>query len=172
MYKLCIAVFAVFMLTACGNNEQDQVNNAQIIEEGTVGFEVLGGNIEEVTGIPTEEKEAILTAFEEYISSFNSKDIDRYVKTLSENPQGFSIEDDKTAAQTAFEQYNITKTPSEITIVKYNEQEAQVYSNMITDLMEVASGNELQDAGRQVTVFVKENGEWKVTSIYYIGNQS
>ncbi len=28
--------------------------NAKIIEEGTVGFEMMGGNIEEATGVPAE----------------------------------------------------------------------------------------------------------------------
>ncbi len=173
MYKYFVAVFAVFMLTACSNNNEE-VNledNAKIIEEGTVGFEMLGDSIEEASGVPAEEKEAIIAAFEEYIESFNSKDINRYVETLSKNPQGFSIEEDKETAKMAFEQYDITKTATDTTIVKYNEKEAQVYSNLVTDLTEIATGAELTDDGRQVTVFVKEDGEWKVTSIYYIGNK-
>ena len=173
MSKFLIAVVAVFLLAACGNKEQ-QVNlaeNEQFIEEGTVGFEVMGESIEEAAGVPAEEKESIISSFEEYIASFNSKDLDRYVNTLSKNPQGFSIEEDQAAAKMIFEQYDITKTASDITIVKYNENEAQVYSNIVTDMTEIASGTELQDEGRQVTVFVKENDGWKVTSIYYIGNQ-
>lgn len=173
MSKWLIAVFAVFMLAACSDKEE-QVNlaeNEQIIEEGTVGFEIMGETIEEASGVPAEEKESIISSFEEYIASFNAKDIDRYVNTLSKNPQGFSIEDDQEAAKMAFEQYDITKTASDITIVKYNENEAQVYANIVTDMTELASGTELQDEGRQVTVLVKEDNAWKVTSIYYIGNQ-
>lgn len=173
MNKWLIAVFAVFLLTAC-NDKDEKVSLAeteQIIEEGTVGFEIMGDDIEEVAGVPTEEKEAIIAAFDEYIASFNAKDIDRYVKTLSNNPQGFEVEEDMMVAEKIFEQYDISKVASDVTIVKYSENEAQVYSNILTDMTEIASGTELQDEGRQVTVFVKENGNWKVTSIYYIGNQ-
>jgi len=174
MNKWLIAVFAVFLLAACNDKEEQNVNLAeteQIIEEGTVGFEIMGDNIEEVAGVPTEEKEAIIAAFDEYIASFNAKDIDRYVKTLSNNPQGFEVEEDMLVAEKIFEQYEISKVASDVTIVEYSENEAQVYSNILTDMTEIASGTELQDEGRQVTVFVKENGNWKVTSIYYIGNQ-
>ncbi len=93
------------------------------------------------------------------------------MNTLSKNPQGFSVEDDLAAAEMVFDQYDITKTASDITIVKYSEKEAQVYSNIVTDMTEIASGTELKDEGRQVTVFVKEDGKWKVTRIAYIGNQ-
>ncbi|HWL26686.1 MAG TPA: DUF3225 domain-containing protein [Ureibacillus sp.] len=174
MNKWLIAVFAVFLLAACSDKEQ-QVNvkeHEKSIEEGTVGFEVMGENIEEATGIPADEKESIKNSFEEYIDSFNVKDIDRYVSTLSKNPQGFSVEEDKAAAETIFEQYDITKTASDVTIVKYDKNEAQVYANILTEMTELASGTELKDGGRQVTVFVKEDGDWKVTSIYYIGNQN
>ncbi|CAM5191160.1 SnoaL-like protein OS=Ureibacillus acetophenoni OX=614649 GN=SAMN05877842_101174 PE=4 SV=1 [Ureibacillus acetophenoni] len=174
MNKWLIAVFAVFLLAACNDKEEQNVNLAeteQVIEEGTVGFEIMGDNIEEVAGVPTEEKEAIIAAFDEYIASFNAKDIDRYVNTLSNNPQGFEVEEDMLVAEKIFEQYEISKVASDVTIVKYSENEAQVYSNILTDMTEIASGTELQDEGRQVTVFVKENGNWKVTSIYYIGNQ-
>lgn len=174
MNKWLIAVFAVFLLAACNDKEEQNVNLAeteQVIEEGTVGFEIMGDNIEEVAGVPTEEKEAIIAAFDEYIASFNAKDIDRYVKTLSNNPQGFEVEEDMLVAEKIFEQYEISKVASDVTIVEYSENEAQVYSNILTDMTEIASGTELQDEGRQVTVFVKENGNWKVTSIYYIGNQ-
>lgn len=174
MNKWFIALLAVFVLAACSNKEQDvnTKDTEQVIDNGTIGFEIMGDNIEEVTDIPEDEREAILKAFDEYIASFNSKDIDRYVNTLAKDPQGFTIEDDKAEAELAFEQYDITKTPSDVTIVKYSENEAQVYSNIVTDLTENATGTELSDEGRQVTVFVKEEGQWKVTSIYYIGNQS
>nr|WP_106783708.1 nuclear transport factor 2 family protein [Lysinibacillus timonensis] len=174
MNKMIIALLAAILLTACGNKEQEvnMKETEQIIEEGTVGFEVMGENIEEAADVPSEEKKAIISVFDEYIASFNSKDIDRYVATLSKNPQGFSIEEDKAAAEAAFEQYDIKKTPSEITIVKYSDEQAQVYANVLTETKEIASGNEFSDEGRQVTVLVKEDGEWKVTSIYYIGNQS
>ncbi|RKJ32086.1 DUF3225 domain-containing protein, partial [Butyricicoccus sp. 1XD8-22] len=111
MNKWFIALLAVFVLAACSNKEQD-VNTKdaeQVIDNGTIGFEIMGDNIEEVTDIPEEEKEAILKAFDEYIASFNSKDIDRYINTLSKDPQGFTIEDDKAEAELAFEQYDITK---------------------------------------------------------------
>ncbi len=39
-------------------------------------------------------------------------------------------------------------------------------------MTEIKTNTELTSSGRQVTVFVKEDGAWKVTSVYYIGNES
>ena len=54
--------------------------------------------------------------------------------------------------------------------MKYSEDEAQVFSNLKTETKELETGAEMSGVGRQVTVFVKED-QWKVSSIYYIGNE-
>lgn len=166
---IVILVGALFMLTACSDKEDAM--KANVAEENTIGFEMMDGSIEEETDVPSEEKEKILAAFNEYIDSFNSKDIERYGNILSKNAQGFNYEEDLQYAKETFESYDVKREASDVTIVKYEENEAQVFSNVNTLATELASDLQHDTSGRQVTVFVKENGEWKVSSIYYIGNQ-
>ncbi|PYF07605.1 nuclear transport factor 2 family protein [Ureibacillus chungkukjangi] len=177
MKKWLMLAMALFCLTACNNTDDDSKNTEDLMaateeSETEVGFEVLGDEIEEATNIPQEEQDAILAAFDEYIASFNAKDIDRYVETLSKNPKGFEFEDDVNTAKQVFAEYNVKRTPADTTIVKYSEDEAQVYANMTIEMTEIETNAELASSGRQVTVFVKEEGTWKVTSVYYIGSES
>lgn len=69
-----------------------------------------------------------------------------------------------------FNQYDVKRTAEDITIVKYSDDEAQVFSNLTTETKEIDTGAELSGVGRQVTVLKKEDG-WKVSSIYYIGSE-
>ncbi len=176
---------ALFVLTACNNTEDSkneesntEVNNTEDLAASTeeteneIGFEVLGDEIEQAINVPEEEQAAILAAFDEYIAAFNAKDIDRYTQTLSNNPKGFEYEEDVNAAKQAFAQYNIERTAKDTTIVKYSEEEAQVFANLDIQMTEIETNAELASSGRQVTVFVKEDEAWKVTSVYYIGNNS
>ena len=85
MKKWLLALVTALVLAACGDTdtaEDTAKTSEEIIEEGTVGFEVLGESIEEASGVPAEEKEKILAAFNEYIEAFNAEDIDRYAKRL------------------------------------------------------------------------------------------
>lgn len=175
MKKWLMLALALFCLTACNNTDDsknEDISAATEESEDTVGFEVLGDSIEEATNVPDEEKEAIFAAFDEYIAAFNAKDIDRYIQTLSKNPKGFEYEEDVNAAKQAFAQYDIERTPKDTTIVKYSKDEAQVFANLDIEMTEIETNAELTSSGRQVTVFVKEDGAWKVTSVYYIGNDS
>jgi hypothetical protein len=172
MKKWLVAVMALFVLTACG----DKGNNAspkeleKTIEDGTVGFEILGDSIQEATDVPEKEKNEILSAFDEYIAAFNEKDLERYKEIISRNAKGFKYEEDIQAVSEVFKQYDVNRVAEDVTIVKYKADEAQVFSNLKTITKEVESGAELSGVGRQVTVFVKEN-QWKVSSIYYIGSE-
>ncbi|QCR31485.1 nuclear transport factor 2 family protein [Lysinibacillus sp. SGAir0095] len=176
MKKWLMLALALFLLTACNNTDdsKETEDTMAITEESenAVGFEVLGDEIEEATNIPEEEQAAILAAFDEYVASFNAKDIERYVQTLSKNPKGFEYEEDVNTAKQVFTEYNIERKPTDTTIVKYSEEEAQVYANMDIEMTEIETNAELTSSGRQVTVFANEEGTWKVTSVYYIGNDS
>lgn len=171
MKKWLVAVMALFMLAACGNEKDASPEELQkTIDDGTVGFEILGDTIQEATGVPEDEKNNIISAFDEYIAAFNEKDLERYKNIISKNAKGFNYEEDIQAVSAVFEQYDVRRTAEDITIVNYNEEEAQVFSNLKTETKEIETGAELSGVGRQVTVFMKEDG-WKVSSIYYIGSE-
>ena len=175
MKKWFLAVMTVLVLAACGDT--DTADNTtkttdEIIEEGTVGFEVLGDSIEEASGVPAEEKEKILAAFNEYIDSFNAEDIERYAQTTSKQAKGFKYDEDLETAKKIFAQYSVIDRKAEdITIVKYSEKEAQVFSNMTARMVEEASGIEMTGEARTVVVFAKEEGKWKVSSVHSMDNQ-
>lgn len=171
MKKWLVAVMALFMLAACGNEKDASPEELQkTIDDGTVGFEILGDTIQEATGVPEDEKNNIISAFDEYIAAFNEKDLERYKNIISKNAKGFNYEEDVQAVSAVFAQYDVKRTAEDITIVNYNEEEAQVFSNLKTETKEIETGAELSGVGRQVTVFMKEDG-WKVSSIYYIGSE-
>lgn len=174
MKKWLFALVTALVLAACGDTDtadDTAKTNEEIIEEGTVGFEVLGDSIEEASGVPVEEKEKILAAFNEYIAAFNAEDIDRYAETTSKQAKGFDYELDLQEAQKVFDSYAINRQAEDVTIVKYNEKEAQaqVFANLKIEMTEEATNTEVSSQGRQVTVFVKEDDAWKVSSVYYIG---
>ncbi|WP_243370602.1 nuclear transport factor 2 family protein [Tetzosporium hominis] len=137
-------------------------------EDEEVGFELAGGVIEEAANVPAEEKEAIENAFRTYIEAFNDEDLESYLSVISKQPQGFSYETEKQFVTDTFEQYDTKRSAEDITIIKYNEQEAQVYSTVSIDLEQHSTGGKATSSGRQVTVFAKEDGNWLVTSVYFI----
>ena len=173
-----ILVGSTLMLAACGDKDKedekefDAVEANKVIEEGTVGFEVVGETIEEATNVPKEAKKEIEAAFNEYMAAFNSEDINRYMATVSKNPKGFNYDEEKEYTVNIFEQFDTTREATDVTIVNYNENEAQVFANLSTEVQQSSNGAKLSNSGQQVTVFVKEEATWKVTSVFFKGNDS
>ena len=163
-----MSIICFITLTACGD-EQVKKDATTVLEESTVGFEIANGEIEEAQDVPEHERTAIIAAFEEYIAAFNARDIERYIATLSHDPKGFNIEEERKALKSAFETYDVERLAEDVTIVKYSESEANVFATLKVDLVEKETGADLSSLGRQVTVFKKEEDTWKVSSVYYIG---
>ncbi|MDW0112562.1 nuclear transport factor 2 family protein [Sporosarcina saromensis] len=190
MKKTVVYLMLVFVLvlSACSKNEEDNANQGSVndgetsnefgsidhgVDENKVGFNLSGGEIEEAADVPAEEKTALMEAFDTYIHAFNAQDVDEYMRTLSKNPQSFSIDEERTYIEGVFGEYEISRDAKDVTIVKYDADkgEAQVFSNLDTTLKQKSSGLETNRTGRQVTVFTKEDGNWKVTSVYYMEDQ-
>lgn len=118
------------------------------------------------------EGKVILEAFDEYINALNVEEIDRYMETISKNPEGFKYDEEQVFVSEIFEQFDIKRQVDNVTITKYTEEEAQVFANMNMHSFQLEKNVEHEIAGRQVTVFVKEDGDWKVTSVFYIENDN
>ncbi|MFD1204722.1 MULTISPECIES: nuclear transport factor 2 family protein [Sporosarcina] len=179
---------SMLLLGACGKEDDPNVNTGSvddgektsefgsidhgIDESGEVGFNLSGETIEEATNVSEEEKKLILQAFDEYMAAFNSQDVDRYMETLSKNPKGFSIEEERTYTEDVFQEYEVSREATDVTIVKFNEDEneAQVFANLQTVFKQKSTALETKPTGRQVTVMVKEDDGWKVTAVHYIGD--
>lgn len=189
MKKMIIAAGLVLVLAACSDSEEPSVNENTVedgnaasennavdhgIEENKdekVGFTVDDeGNVIEAD-VPEEKAKELLAAYEEYVAAFNSEDIDRYMKTIAQEPDGFDREEDQAALTKAFETYDSQYETSDETIVKYEEDRAEVFAVLNVKMKAANSNDAVEQTGRQVVVFKKENDEWKVTSVHFIGNQ-
>lgn len=189
MKKMIIAAGLVLALAACSTSEEPSVNE-NTVEDGNaakennavdhgmdenqeekVGFTLDDeGNIIEAD-VPEEQASELLAAYDEYVAAFNSEDIDRYMKTIALEPDGFDREEDKAALMQAFEAYDSQYETSDETIVKYEENRAEVFASLNVKMKDANSDDAVEQEGRQVVVFTKENDGWKVTSVHFIGNQ-
>ena len=183
-----IAMITVLMLGACSGDKKESSGQGTVndgeessgfgsidhgVDENKVGFSLSGDTVEEAAGVPAIEKELIMEAFANYIDAFNEKDIDRYLETLSEHTESFDKEEERAyMTDEVFNQFNLNRVASDVTIVKYSEKEAQVFARLETATKQISTGLEINDNGRQVTVFTKEDSEWKVSSVYYIGDSN
>ena len=180
-----MAMVSILLLGACSGDKKEPstqggVNDGEApntnsaidhgVDENKVGFNLAGETVEEAANVPAEEKERVLKAFNTYIDAFNEKDIDRYLETLSEHSESFDKEEERVyMTDEVFNEFDLDRVASDVTIVNYSEKEAQVFARLETSMKQISSGLEIGDSGRQVTVFTKDDGEWKVTSVYYIG---
>ena len=182
-----MVLFAIttLLLTACGNgndeknegsvNDGESSNESNALEHGVtdqsdVGFEMAGGKIEEAKDVPKKEREAILAAFETYMTAFNEENLDAYMSVIAKNPEGFEYDQEETLVKETFAEYEVNRTTEDVTLIKYDENQAQVFATLHTSMEQKETGAKLERSGRQVTVFVNEDGEWRVSSVFYIGD--
>ena len=191
MFVFSMLIF-VLILGACSEKEDTSSNQGSVndgekpsefgsIDHGVdennddnkVGFNLSGGTIEEAANVPADEKELIIQSFDTYIHAFNNQDIDEYMGTLSEKPKSFNLEEEREYIESAFEEFELSREAKDVTIVKFDEEtgEAQVFANLVTKMKQKSTGLETNRDGRQVTVFTKEDGDWKVNSVYYMEEQ-
>ena len=183
-YMILFAL-TTLLLTACGNdnaeksagsvNDGESSNESNALEHGVteqseVGFEMAGGKIEEAKDVPKEERQAILTAFDTYMTAFNEEDLETYLSVIATNPEGFDYEEEKKFVEDTFAEYKVTRTAEDITLIKYDENQAQVFATLQMSLEQETTGAQVNRSGRQVTVFANEDGEWRVTSVFFIGD--
>ncbi|WP_203245902.1 nuclear transport factor 2 family protein [Sporosarcina beigongshangi] len=181
-----IVLFAVMsmllILGACNKDEGASPSNTGSVDDGEatagygaidhgvddkqVGFNMSGGEIEEAADIPAEEKKQLLAAFETYITTLNEQEIDAHLAILSKD--AYDLEEERVFMEEQFSEYSLNYEVSNVTIVKYSAEEAQVFSNMKMSYKQLSTGLETKPSGRQVTVFAKEDGEWKITSVHHI----
>ena len=166
---ICLGAVLTFILVGCSDSNKEIISNAE--ESSAVGFEMANGKIDQAEDVPEAEQQAIFNAFKEYMDAFNAQDVERYIATLSKDPKGFNLDEERKALKSAFETYEIERVAEDVTIVKYTGEEANVYANLKIDSVEKQTGTDLSSLGRQVTVFKKEDGIWKVSSVYYIGSE-
>ena len=184
-YIFLLALTAL-LLSACSNpestksgsvNDGESANESNALEhgvtdQGQVGFEMAGGKIEEAANVPNAEKKSILSTFDTYMNAFNEENIESYMSVIAKDPEGFDYAEEEQLIQKTFDKYEVERTADNVTVIKYDKNQAQVFATLDIAMVEEASGAKLDRSGRQVTVFDKEDGEWKVTSVFFIGDQA
>lgn len=180
---------SVLILSACGtekpSSEQGSVNDGETnnsnkalehsaekndSEDKKIGFNMSGETIEEAQNVPEDEKEKITTILDEYIQTFNDKDIEAYMNTLSTQTESFNLDEERTYMLETFERYDVDREIANTTITEFEENEAHVFTNMITELADLETKDSVTLTGRQVTVLTKDDGEWKIASVHYVGD--
>lgn len=178
------------MLSACSGDDDNAQKNSGSIDDGEQtnengsidhgvkekgeldgedgGYSINGVAIEEAVNVPSEAKEAILETFERYIDTLNAGEVDAYLETLSAD--GYDIDEEREATESMLATTELTRTPDDITIVKYTENEAQVFATMKIEVKDKDSEEAEITSGRQVTVLTQKDGNWKVNSINAIAD--
>lgn len=134
----------------------------------TVGYSVVEGDVDEAEDIPKQDQMNILAAFNEYIDAFNDQDLNRYERVLARNPEGFDLQEDLMNTKNIFENFDMKRTASNITITDYTGNRANVYADILVEVTQ--NDSEVRDEGKQLTQFVKESSGWKITSLQAIGS--
>ena len=157
------------MLAACSEKETPTAEELQqTIEEGTVGYEIVDGKVEAADNVPEEARQEIFNALDEYITSFNDKDLKRFELTVSKQDETYYSETMK-EAEIVFSQYStIERQTEDVTISKYSEERVEVFLNVIGRVVEATTETEMAATARQIIVMVKEEDTWKVASVHSI----
>ncbi|RNF38195.1 DUF4440 domain-containing protein [Planococcus salinus] len=187
MKKMIVLGGLLLVMGACSDSEQSSTNENSvedgnltnennavdhgIEDEESVGFTLNENGQAIEADVPEEEAAAILGAYEEYIEAFNEEDIDRYMEVIAREPDGFDREEDRAALMDAFETYDTVYETSDETIVEYEEGRAEVFAEIEMTIKETGTSKNTTQSGRHVVVFKTEDSDWKVTSLYAIGNQ-
>ena len=183
-----IAISSMLLLGACSSDEEESsqgsANDGEVesgygtidhgvdetkAEESKVGFSLSGEEVEEAADVPAEAKEQILAAFDTYIETLNAQDVEAYLATLSD--EKYDLDEEREFVKEQFTDFDLNREVSNVTVVKYSDTEAQVFAEIKMSYKQLSSGLESKPNGRQVTVFQKDDGEWKVASVHYIGDE-
>ncbi|OMP65828.1 hypothetical protein BTO28_15685 [Domibacillus epiphyticus] len=124
--------------------------------------------IEEAENVPAEEKKAILTVLDKQVKSFNNKDADAYMSTISKTPESFDYTEEKQYVQKVFDTFDASMTPLNPMIIKYDDETktANVFMNMESTSKDLSTGKEVSQTTRQIMVFKKEDAGWKQISLF------
>jgi ketosteroid isomerase-like protein len=124
--------------------------------------------IEEADNVPADEKTAILAVLDKQVESFNNKDVDAYMSTISETPESFDYTEEKLYVQKVFAAFDASMTPLNPMIIKYDDKTktANVFMNMESTSKDLSTGKEVSQTTRQIMVFEKEETGWKQISLF------
>ncbi|MBM7577775.1 Cif family virulence factor [Jeotgalibacillus terrae] len=149
-----------------GEGQETHAPDSSIESEEGIVFDEEG-NVESAE-VPAEAEEEIMAVFDQYIETFNNKDLEGYMDLLLFGEDYYNEEEEREALEEVFTQFDVQREVVEQTISGYEEGSAEVFSNMELTTTDPASGAEVTRSGRQVTIMKEVEGEWKIASIQFI----
>ncbi|WP_203363301.1 hypothetical protein [Bacillus sp. REN10] len=163
-----LALFISALLVGCGAEEAKQEKKEepkQAEETNETPSQTVKQPIEEAKNLPPEVKEEIMAVFEQHISTFNAKDLDGYIDTLSETSR--DLEEERQYVKKYFDAFDIHMEPQHTKIIQYDEkkQEAHMFIVMKSVTKDLETGKEVEDEIRQVMTFKKEKEGWKQAAL-------
>lgn len=178
---------AVLLLGACGNGDTEpsgeKENTAKETEVGKENqitdkdkekeepVEDAGlPPLKPAADIPKEEEKALMAVMKQHIDAFNSKDLDRYMETLSKKPESFSYDDEKDYMKKVFSTMDLEMSPKQMFIIEYSDKEASVFTDMKTRAVDPESKKEIVSVTRQINTLRKEEGGWKMIATFAMEN--
>lgn len=124
--------------------------------------------IKEAKNVPEKEKKALLAALDQHVKTFNKKDLDGYMETISKNPTSFKFDEEKAYIKKVFDSMDIKLEPQKLVIIDYKDTEANIFTEMNTVASEAGSKKKVENISRQVNTFRKEDGKWKLIATFAI----
>ncbi len=122
--------------------------------------------LEEAKNIPADEKKALLDVFQRYIDTFNNEDIKGYMATISPHPLNFKYDEEKNTVQQVFDQLDVRRTASKVTITDFQIKKADIYSELRAVTKDPNSDNEAVRNIKQISIFNKTKDGWKLVAIH------
>ncbi len=175
---LIFMLVGALMLAACGKEEESSdkqedtkvtTNNEQENSNAS-SSENIGEStpppIQEAENIPAKEKKALLAAFDQHVKTFNQKDLDGYMSTISKNPTSFKLDEERDYIKNIFETTDIQINPQNVIIIDYKDNEANIFTEMKTIVSETGSKKKVEQLSRQINTFKKEDGQWKLNATF------
>lgn len=148
--------------TQANQNNQDKQKDNQ--EEATT--DEAAPPIKEAKNIPAQEKKALLAVLNQHVKTFNKKDLDGYMDTISKNPKSFKYDEEREYMKKVFETMDLKIEPQTALIIDYKSTEANIFTEMKTIAAEAGSKKKIEKVSRQVNTFRKEVGKWKLIATF------
>lgn len=182
-----LVISSLFIFTACSSTTNEQggsvadgeanqtgasAGNAAEENKRKVGFTLDGDSIEEAANVPEADKAEILKAYASYLKSINEQDIDAHLALLSKEADFVESEEQYRAVlEEQFGDFSMDYQSKTETINFYEpDEEAHVWADMDITVTPKPEGTPFEQLGKQVTVFVKEDGQWKVVAVHFKGD--
>lgn len=151
--------------TESSSEAQSKQNNQKDNQEETTTDEAAPP-IKEAKNIPPQEKKALLAVLNQHVKTFNKKDLDGYMDTISKNPKSFKYDEEREYMKKVFETMDLKIEPQTALIIDYKSTEANIFTEMKTIAAEAGSKKKIEKVSRQVNTFRKEDGKWKLIATF------